>query len=71
MGRYYWAAIIGPLYLALDLIADPLVKAECEKFLNKYAGTDYWNNCTNRTTREDIQHANRILSDVISDLGEV
>ncbi|MDP2642328.1 MAG: hypothetical protein Q8P62_00610 [Candidatus Peregrinibacteria bacterium] len=65
----WWTGIIGRLWLALDFIRDPLVKAECEKFLNKYAGTDYWNDCTNRTTREDIEYANRVVTDVIKDLS--
>lgn len=66
----WWSIITGQIYLALifNFINNPSVKEECKKFLGKYAGTDYWKSCTNRTTREDLDHANRVVTMVIQDL---
>ncbi len=66
----WWSGIIGNIYstLIFELISNSSLKQECEEFLDKYAGTNYWNNCTNRTTKEDIDHANRVVEMVIQDL---
>ena len=67
----WWTMVCGNLYIALDFIMDPQVKIDCINFLNKYAGTDYWNNCTNRTSKEDIEVAKKGLGDVIKNLKNI
>ena len=66
----WWSGVCGYLNLALSsgLINDEIVKNECEAFLGKYAGQDYWEGGAKRTTKEDIDEANTVLEKVVENL---
>lgn len=66
----WWTRVCGNLSLALSsrLITGDHIRTEVESFLQKFAGQDYWEQGTKRTTQEEIDEANTVLRNVIENL---
>lgn len=69
----WWSGVCGNLQNALsfELIKDPETRKVCEEFTKKYLAPHYWGTDNDkRTTREEIEEANRVIQRVIIYLQE-
>lgn len=68
----WWNAVTGWMNVIMgkNLIEDDELIERMKKFVKTYAGRDYWQRGHKRTTKEDIDTANHLLTDMIGYLKE-